>query len=47
MHGSEVWFDSVIMPVSAHSGKFTTRMVTYEKQRKTELTHNSMFLQNR
>ena len=35
-----VWSDPVIRPISVLSGTFNTRMVTNEKQRKTEQTNN-------
>ena len=35
-----VWSDPVIRPVLVRSGKFTTLMVTNEKQRKTEPINN-------
>ena len=35
-----VWFDPVIRAVSVFSGKFTTPMVTNEKQRNAYLTNN-------
>ena len=44
---STVWSDPIIRPISVRFGKFTTRMVPNEKQRKTELTCNYIFAQNR
>ena len=40
VHGPHSLSDPVIRPVSVRSGRFTTRRLTNEKQRTTELTKN-------
>ena len=39
MQARTVWLDWVIRPVSIHSGKSNTQLVTNENLRKTELTN--------